>query len=144
MIRERSCFTCAANGIRFEVMNHDQLQVGEQREARDQARGNTVFVSPGKPLKPEVQHNTFRMRVEALYNLGSRRLVRLVFKQAEAATLDATVHYRIGRRFELPRGRRPIFICGRRASACCRAMPAAAGRQTDPARGRAAAHEELG
>ena len=99
---QASCFTCAVNGIRFEIMNHNRLQVGARVKLGIRPE-EILFLTPGKPFKPEIRHNTFRMRVEALYNLGSRRLVRLVFADS-GKTLDATVHYRIGRRFELTEG----------------------------------------
>jgi len=99
---ESSCVTCTANGIRFEITNHNRLKVGSSVKLGIRPE-EILFLTPGKPFKPELRHNTFRMRVEALYNLGSRRLVRLVFADS-GRTLDATVHYRIGRRFELTEG----------------------------------------
>jgi len=105
--RERDCFVCAANGLRFEVKNHAGLQAGGRIKLGIRPE-EILFLTPGKPLKPEIQHNTFRMRVEAIYNLGSRRLVRLVF-EGGTKTLDATFHYRIGRRFELTEGQEALI-----------------------------------
>jgi ABC-type Fe3+/spermidine/putrescine transport system ATPase subunit len=112
---DASCFTCAADGIRFKIMNHNRLQVGTRVKIGIRPE-EILFLTPGKPLKPQVRHNTFCMRVEALYNLGSRRLVRLVFADS-GRTLDATVHYRIGRRFDLTEGQE-TFIHLRPQSFC--------------------------
>ena len=100
--RERSCFTCADAGLIFEIMHHNRLRVGDRVKLGIRPE-EILFLTPGKPFKPEIRHNTFRMCVKALYNLGSRRLVRLAFADS-GRTLDATVHYRIGRRFELAEG----------------------------------------
>jgi ABC-type Fe3+/spermidine/putrescine transport system ATPase subunit len=120
---QRACFTCKARGLVFEVMNHNQLRVGDRVKLGIRPE-EIVFISPAKPMKPEMQHNTFCVRVESLYNLGSRRLVRLVFKQDEAATLDATVHYRHGRGFDIAEGEetyihlRPQSFCLLSGHAC--------------------------
>ena len=112
----RSVVVCAAGGIKFEVMNNNQLQVGDWVKLGIRPE-EIVFVSPNKPMKPELQHNSFCVRVESLYNLGSRRLVRLVFSESETTTLDATVHYKIGKGFELAEGQetyihlRPQSFC---------------------------------
>jgi len=137
---ELSCVTCAANGIRFEIMNHNQLQVGASVKLGIRPE-EILFLTPGKPFKPEVRHNTFRMRVEALYNLGNRRLVRLVFADS-GRTLDATVHYRIGRRFELAEGKE-TFIHLRPQSFCLLSGHARGNGQGTSSLGGAAANEKL-
>jgi ABC-type Fe3+/spermidine/putrescine transport system ATPase subunit len=130
---QRFCFTCKAQGLVFEVMNHNQLQVGDRVKLGIRPE-EIVFISPAKPMKPEMQHNTFCVRVESLYNLGSRRLVRLVFKQAEAATLDATVHYRHGRGFDIAEGEE-TYIHLRPQSFCLLSGHACSCEQTRPASG---------
>ena len=113
---QRSSIICAAGDLTFEVMNNKPLQVGDQIKLGIRPE-EIVFVSPAKPMKPELRHNAYRVRVEALYNLGSRRLVRLAFLEAKTTTLDATVHYRIGKGFELTEGQetyihlRPQSFC---------------------------------
>jgi ABC-type Fe3+/spermidine/putrescine transport system ATPase subunit len=120
---QNSSFTCRAGGLVFEVMNHNQLRVGDRVKLGIRPE-EIVFISPAKPMKPEMQHNTFCVRVESLYNLGSRRLVRLVFKQAGTTTLDATVHYRHGRGFDIAEGEetyihlRPQSFCLLSGHAC--------------------------
>jgi ABC-type Fe3+/spermidine/putrescine transport system ATPase subunit len=104
---QRHVFTCSSEGIVFVVRNHRPRSIGDRLKLGIRPE-EILFLTPGKPLKPEIQHNTYRMRVEALYNLGSRRLVRMVFADS-GKTLDATANYRIGRRFQLTEGQETLI-----------------------------------
>lgn len=111
-----SSLTCAVDDIKFEVMNYNRLQVGDRVKLGIRPE-EIIFISPSKPIKPELLHNSFCVRVESLYNLGSRRLVRLVFLESENTALDAIVHYKIGKGFGLAEGQethihlRPQSFC---------------------------------
>ncbi len=100
---ELSIFKCRVGSVVFDVESSRSLKMGEPLKLGIRPE-EIVIISPDKPLKPSFRQNLFRVTVESLFNLGSREMVRLVFRDEEGLSVDATFSYKITKSVKVKEG----------------------------------------
>jgi len=100
---ERRALTCRVGSIVFNVESSRLVRVGEPLKLGIRPE-EIIIISPNKPVKPSFQQNLFRVTVDSLFNLGSRKMVRLVFPDGGGLSVEATFSYRITKSIQVREG----------------------------------------
>jgi ABC-type Fe3+/spermidine/putrescine transport system ATPase subunit len=98
-----SVLECKVGSNVFTVASSRPAKIGEALKLGIRPE-EVVIISPDRPLKPAFEENLFQVRVESLFNLGSRKMVRLVFLQEQDLSIDATFSYRITKNIHVKEG----------------------------------------
>jgi len=107
---------CRVGSVVFEVESPDSIRTGEPFKLGIRPE-EILIIPPGRVPGSPLRQNFFQVRVESLFNLGSRRTVRLVFPGREGLSIDATFNHRITRSIMVTEGDR-VFIHLRPRSFC--------------------------
>jgi len=100
---ERKVMKCKVGPVVFEVESSRSVRVGQPLKLGIRPE-EIVILSPDKPINPFFRQNLFRVTVGSLFNLGSRRMVRLVFPNGGGLSVDATFSYRITKSVRVKEG----------------------------------------
>jgi ABC-type Fe3+/spermidine/putrescine transport system ATPase subunit len=100
---ERKALKCRVGSVVFDVESSRSATVGQPLKLGIRPE-EILVISPDKPFRPSFQQNLFRVTVDSLFNLGSRRMVRLVFPNDTDLWVDATFSYRITKSIRLEEG----------------------------------------
>jgi ABC-type Fe3+/spermidine/putrescine transport system ATPase subunit len=100
---ERRALKCRVGSIVFDVESSKMAQVGEPLKLGIRPE-EVIILSPSKPRNPSFQENLFQVTVESLFNLGSRKMVRLVFSNGDGLLVDASFSYRITKSIKVKEG----------------------------------------
>jgi ABC-type Fe3+/spermidine/putrescine transport system ATPase subunit len=101
----RKALKCRVGSIVFDVESSRSAQVGQPLKLGIRPE-EIIILSPNKPLNPSFQENLFEVTVESLFNLGGRKMVRLVFFNGEGLSVDASFSYRITKSIKIKEGDR--------------------------------------
>lgn len=102
---ERKALKCRVGSIVFDVESSRFTRVGQPLKLGIRPE-EIIIISPNKPLKPSFRENLFEVTVDSLFNLGSRKMVRLVFPDDKGLSVDATFSYRITKSIRVKEGDR--------------------------------------
>ncbi len=101
--RDRGTLRCKVGSIVFDVESSRSAPVGKPLKLGIRPE-EIIIISPNRPLKTSIQKNLFQVTVDSLFNLGSRKMVRLVFPNDQGLSVDATFSYRMTRSIKVKEG----------------------------------------
>lgn len=100
---DRRALKCRVGSVVFDVESCDPVRVGQHLKLGIRPE-EIIIISPNRPFKASFQQNLFRVTVDSLFNLGSRKMVRLAFPNGQGLSVDATFSYRITKSIRVKEG----------------------------------------
>lgn len=117
----RKAMTCRVGSTVFHVESPRIARVGQSLKLGIRPE-EVIILSPHKPRNPAFRENLFEVTVDSLFNLGSRKMVRLVFPDGRDLSIDASFTYKMTKTINLKEGDR-VTVHLRPQSFCILAGP---------------------